>query len=157
MEVWNFNWLCKHMKKISYQDFISTIVIRNRITVWKHGCIADIFSWTWNLWAGRTENTSKQQKMVAFVRNCSVKITLSQFLATFCCYDYNANDCYRSKRLSQMLLVCYSFLNSRNISVNNSEKRLVTTTPPSWKSCRGCTEKGSVTDLWWVLSTMEMR
>ena len=36
----------------------------------------DIFAWTWNIWRSRTENTSKQQKMVAFVRNCLVKITL---------------------------------------------------------------------------------
>ena len=46
-------------------------------------------------------------------------------LATFCCYYYGAGsseDCYRSKRLSQMLLVCYSLLNSQNISINNSEK-----------------------------------
>ena len=39
----------------------------------------DIFAWTWNIWGSRTENTSKQQKMVAFVRNCSVKMTLRLF------------------------------------------------------------------------------
>ena len=43
----------------------------------------------------------------------------------------SSEDRYRSKRLSQMLLVCYSLLNSQNISINNSEKRLVTRTPPT--------------------------
>ena len=38
----------------------------------------------------------------------------------------SSEDWYRSKRWSQMLFVCYSLLNSQNISVNNSEKRLVT-------------------------------
>ena len=28
-----------------------------------------------NIWGGRTQNTSKQQKMVAFARNCLVKMT----------------------------------------------------------------------------------
>ena len=39
-------------------------------------------------------------------------------LATFCCYDHGANvstseDRYRSKRVSQMLLVYYNLLNSQ--------------------------------------------
>ena len=29
----------------------------------------DIFAWIDNIWGGRTENTSKEQKMVAFVKN----------------------------------------------------------------------------------------
>ena len=39
----------------------------------------DIFAWTWNIWDSHTENTSKQQKMVAFVRNCLTKMTLRLF------------------------------------------------------------------------------
>ena len=56
-------------------------------------------------------------------------------LATFCCYDYMVptllrkfRRCCRSKRLSQMPLACYSLLNSQNIPISNSEKRLVTNT-----------------------------
>ena len=30
----------------------------------------DIFAWTWNIWGSHTESTPKQQKMVAFMRNC---------------------------------------------------------------------------------------
>ena len=53
----------------------------------------------------------------------------SHFLLLWlCCQRFrdSSEDHYRSKRLSQMLLVRYSFLNSQNISINNSEKRLVT-------------------------------
>ena len=38
----------------------------------------------------------------------------------------NSENRYRSKRLSQMLYMCYSLLNSQNISISNSQKRLVT-------------------------------
>ena len=39
----------------------------------------DIVSWTWIIWSSRTKNTSKQQKMVAFVRYYFVKMTLRLF------------------------------------------------------------------------------
>ena len=55
-----------------------TIVIRNDEIVW-NGRIVDIFGSTWNIWGSRTEDTLKQRKMVAFVRNCLVKMTLKQF------------------------------------------------------------------------------
>ena len=38
----------------------------------------------------------------------------------------SSEDRYRSKRLSLMLFVCYSLLNRQNISVKDSQKRLVT-------------------------------
>ena len=64
------------------------------------------------------------------------------------------------KRLLQMLFVCYSLLNSQNMSVNNSE-RLDPYLPGhlrhSEKSCRLCTEKGAITEPWRVLSTIEVR
>ena len=72
-----------------------------------------------------------------------------------------SKDCYRSKRLSQMLLVCDSLLNRQNISINRSEIGLVTYLlghlRHSLKSCRSCTEKGAITGPWWVLSTVEVR
>ena len=52
----------------------------------------DIFAWTWNIWGGRTENTSKEQKMVAFF--CDELLSENDFeviLVNFCCYDYGAN------------------------------------------------------------------
>ena len=73
--------------------------------------------------------------MVTFVRNCLVKNDFEAVLAFFCCcdYDVNASEAVQkiAKRLSQMLLACYSLLNSQNISTNNSEKRLVTSPPPA--------------------------
>ena len=73
----------------------------------------------------------------------------------------NSEDCYRSKRLLQMLLVSDSLLNRQNISINSSEIGLVTYLlghfRRSLKSCRSCTEKGAITGPWWVLSTAEVR
>ena len=53
---------------------------------------------------------------------------LEAVLATFYCYDYSANAsepgqkfASDQKRLSQMLFVWYSLLNSQNISINSSE------------------------------------
>ena len=68
-----------------------SIVIRNGKIVWKHGLIVDIFAWTWIIWGGRTENTSKQQKMVAFFEELLSENDFEAVLATFCCYDYGAN------------------------------------------------------------------
>ena len=56
------------------------IVRKHGKIVWKHGpYIIDIFVWTWNIWDDRTENTSKQWKMVALERNWLVKMTLRLF------------------------------------------------------------------------------
>ena len=68
-------------------------------------------------------------------------------LATFCCYDHGANvsaseDRYRSKRVSQMLLVYYNLLNSQNYKYNgklicglkNNRKNLVNFHASSGKS-----------------------
>ena len=43
----------------------------------------DILAWSWNILGGRTENTSKQQKMVVF--------DFEAVLASFCCYYCGAN------------------------------------------------------------------
>ena len=44
----------------------------------------------------------------------------------------SSEDRYRSKRVLQMLIVCYYLLNSQNISINNKLwKRLVPRTPPT--------------------------
>ena len=73
------SWHLSHKKQI---DSLETQVI-----------FADILAWTWNIWYGLTENTSKQQAMVAFVRNCLFKMTLTLFLlVNFCRYNYGANS-----------------------------------------------------------------
>ena len=62
-----------------------------------------------------------------FVENIYL-ITLT-VLATFCCYNYDANDSelvkkieYRSKRLTQTLPVCYSLLHNQSISSKTVKK-----------------------------------
>ena len=59
-----------------------TIVIRNRKKVWKRKLYLLIFSLELeipNIWGGCTENTSKQQKIVTFVRSHLVKMILRLF------------------------------------------------------------------------------
>ena len=60
--------------------------------------------------------------MTAFSEDFLSEDDFEAVLATFGCYDYGASASehrlhrYRSKRSSQMLLVCYSLLHSRSIS-----------------------------------------
>ena len=67
---------------------------------------------------------SKQQKKATLARNCSVKWLwgcFSQFvlLWTWCQGFWGSSeDRYRSKRVSEMLLLCYNLLNSQNIPIN---------------------------------------
>ena len=59
--------------------------------------------------SSHTENTSKQQKMVAFVRNCLVKMT-EAVLVNFCCYDYDANAYEAVQKISSGTLELYQLL-----------------------------------------------
>ena len=52
------------------------------------------------------QNTSKQQKIVVFVRNCLVKMTLRLFLANFCCYDYGANASEAFQKIKDTGVAC---------------------------------------------------
>ena len=95
------------------------------------GGTGNIFAWTWNIWGSRTEHTSKLPKMTTFARNYSVKMTwdcLSQFLLLWIwCQGFwgSSEDCYRSKRVSQMLLMCYNLLNSQNILIKQWQWKMV--------------------------------
>ena len=59
--------------------------------------VVDIFTWTWNIWGGHTENTSKQQKMV-----------VEAVLVNFCCYDYGANASEAVQKISTRTLELYA-------------------------------------------------
>ena len=64
-----------------------------------------------NIWGGRmrTENTSKQRKMVAFF--CEELLTendLEAVLANFCCYDYGANAYEAVQKISTKTLELYA-------------------------------------------------
>ena len=69
------------------------------------------------------------------------------------CFWGSSEDCFKSKRVSQMLLMCYGLLNSQNISINKTEKRLVTRTPPTYlkKTAGVAHKKGATTGPWWDL------
>ena len=101
------------------------IVVRNRNISLETQVVLLIFLIeleTLNIRDDRTENTSKHRKMMAFVRNCLVKMTLRLFqlvsvVMTMGCQRFrgNSEDCYRLRRLSQGLLVCYVLLNSHQL------------------------------------------
>ena len=44
-----------------------------------------IFTWTWNIWGGRTENTSNSKKMVVFERNFFSENNFETVFVNFCC------------------------------------------------------------------------
>ena len=113
---------------------------------------------------GRTENTSKRRKMVVFVRNCLVKMTLRLSWPLSAVMTMVPMLVRLFRRLLQikkfMLLVCYSLLNSQDILINNSEKGwllLLGTHPRYIKKLQKLHKKRSITGPWWVLSTMEVR
>ena len=63
------------------------------------------------------------QRMHGFFRELlSEYCGLVGYFSHFIFYDYGANAPGCRKRLLQTLLVCYSLLNSQNITINNSEK-----------------------------------
>ena len=108
------------------------IVIRNGKIVWKHGLHCWYFHLNLKYLGWPYREYIKTAKNVCFLRNHWVKMTLRLFshflLSWLWCQNLwgRSEDRYRSKRLSQMLLVCYSLLNNQNISINNSEKTSVT-------------------------------
>ena len=51
------------------------------------GCFVDIFAGTLNIWGGRTEYISKQQKRWLLLSKNEFEL----FLATFFCNDYGGN------------------------------------------------------------------
>ena len=55
------------------------------------GLIVDISAWTWNIWGGRTKNTSKQQKNGSFCKELLSENDSETVLANFCSYDYGTN------------------------------------------------------------------
>ena len=65
-----------------------------------------------------TENTSKQQKMVAFARNCSVRMTLRLFQSISVFYKYGANASEAVQKISTRTLLSYANLLSTNKTAN---------------------------------------
>ena len=97
-----------------------TIVTKKRKdTLWKYGLHCWYFCLNLKYLGWSYGEYIKTAKYVGFCGELEGENDFEAVLATFCCYNYGANasggsseDHYRSKRLSQMLLVCYSLLNS---------------------------------------------
>ena len=86
-----------------------------------------IFSFELEMSGVAVQSTHQNSKKLAtFAWNCSVKWLwrcFSHFLLLWQWYqDFwgSSEDRYRSKRVSQMLLVCYNLLNSQNIAIYQS-------------------------------------
>ena len=62
---------------------------------------ADIFVWTWKIWGGCTQNSSKHQKNSSF---CEELLSENDCFISFCCYDYGANT--SEERLAQRHWSC---------------------------------------------------
>ena len=105
---------------------VGIIAIRNRKIVWKHGPYCWYFHLNLKYLDGRTKHTSKQQKRWLLCGIGSWKWLWSCFSHFLSLWPWNqrfwgsSKDCYRSKRVSQVLLclMCYNFLNSQNIPIN---------------------------------------
>ena len=60
-----------------------------------------IFIWTWKIWGGCTQNSSKHQKNGSF---CEELLSENDCFINFCCYDYGANA--SEERLAQRHWSC---------------------------------------------------
>ena len=98
------------------------IVIKNGKIVWKHGshCLYFCLNLKYLGWMYKA--------YIKIAKNCDFWVELlsendfEAVLATFCCYDQcfwgSWEDRYKSKRVLQMLFVCYNLMNSENILFN---------------------------------------
>ena len=110
------------------------MVMRNGKIVWKHVLL--YFRLNLKYQGGRTEHTSKQWKMMTFVRNCLMKMTLTA-LATSCCYGLGVMpsktvqeitaDQKEYRKCPLRVIICW--IAKIYQSINNSEKWLVTRIP----------------------------
>ena len=113
------------------------MVIRNGKIVWKHG----LYCWYFHLnlkylgWSYR--GNFKTAKSGVFFEELLTENDFDAVLATFCCYyNYGANAPEAVQKIAtdqkeyHKCSSCVCLLGSQNISINNSEKMLVTRTPP---------------------------
>ena len=61
------------------QKINSTICITLITGTVNTGRTVDILTWTWNIWGGRTEHTSKLREIATFARTCSVQMAFRLF------------------------------------------------------------------------------
>ena len=88
-----------------------------------------------NIWGSRKDNTSKPRKMVAFVRNCLVKMTLRLFQLISVVVTMLRTLLRQNRRSLQIKKITINAPRLLQFSeqplINNKEKGLVTRTPPT--------------------------
>ena len=117
--------------------FCCNIVIRNKKIVRKHG------SYRWYFRFNLKYLGCPYREYIKTAKNgfCEELLSENDFeavLATFCCYDYGAKaseavqkiatDQKEYRKCSSCVIICW--IAKIYLSINNSEKRLVTRTPP---------------------------
>ena len=121
-----------------FKLLFKNIVITNGKIVWKHGpyCWHFCFNLKYLGWPYRAY--IKTAKNGDFCEELLNENDFEAVLATFCCYDHGAKASEAvqkittdQKKVSQMLLLCYNLLPKIYISINNSEKWLITRIPPT--------------------------
>ena len=114
-------------QKVSIVLLSFSIVIRIGKIIWKHRPYRWYFCLNVKYLGGPCGSLIKTVKNGDFCEKLHSKNDFENVLGTFCCYAYGAKvseafrsseDCYRSKRVSHMLLVCYNLLNSQNIPIS---------------------------------------
>ena len=116
-----------------WPPFLWSIVIRNGKIVWKHGSHCWYFELELEIsgvFVQIIHQNSKKRWLLWGIPQwkwpwgCFCHFLL---LWLWCQRFWRSSEVpYRSNRLSKMLFVCYSLMDSQHISINNNEKRLVT-------------------------------
>ena len=133
IEIFNFNYVIEIITRtifyINFFYFIITcniyIVIRNGKIVWKHGSYCRYFHLNLKYFGCLYRAYMKIAKNDNFCEELfsenDFQPIFNQFLLLWpWCQVFwgSSEDRYRSKRVSQMLLVCYNLLNIQNIPIN---------------------------------------
>ena len=102
------------------------IIIRNGKIVWKHGSYCWYFplnlkylGWPYRAYIKTAKNSDFREELLS--ENDFENIFCHVLLLWLWCHGFwgSSEHRYRSKRVLQMLLVCYYLLNSQSIPINN--------------------------------------
>ena len=127
-------------KTLIIKKLKTIIVLRNARTVWKHGPYCWYFRLNLKYLGLPYRAYIKRAKNGEFCEELLSENDFEVFLATFRCYDNGANASEAVQKIAidqKEYRKCSSCVKTCSIakiylSINNSEKRLVTRTPPTW-------------------------
>ena len=140
---WKYNLSHKTNMKAIFSEHLwiseKTIVIRNGKIVWKHGPYCCYFplnlkypGWPYRAYIKTAKNGNCCEELLS-------ENDIEAVLATFCCYDHSAKaseavqkiatDQKEYRKCSSCVIICW--IAKIYLSINNSEKWLVTRIPPT--------------------------